>query len=332
VLVPANPVGPVVVVGSENITLEGKPVGSVGAIDRVGHLQMIGDLFKALSERRVAWRAAHEGEPFPAVASLVVAPGTSGRAFASAYQTIAFAGFPSIRVAVDGRYVETEGQVPEPPCGGSEPPCRIQWRHVLHVQADEQRWRLRVPDESTPIETSGEGPRSTVESFHAAASGIMPTAGVDTLTIHVAPNVPFARLASFLAEVSDLRLGAALSNPVIVSVREIGGVALIARTDGSNIVRLSPEHIRRVIRSHFAVLRRCYENALARDYGATGRTETRFVIGPKGSVSEAHTTLSGHLPPEMGACMDAAFRSLTFDAPTGGVVTVTYPIVFSPDG
>jgi hypothetical protein len=178
-----------VVIGSEQVTLDGKRVISRPDLDRLETPRKIDALYETPASSRAAWQAAHAGEAAPCTAALVVAPGTPGRAFLDAYLTLSLAGFAKISVAVDGRYVATHGQAP---CSASEIPIRSEPRpRVLHLQADEHRWRLRVP-------------------------------------------------------------------------------------------------------------------------------------------REAHTTLSGNLPPEVGPCVDAIFESLIFQAPEGGVVTVMYPIQFSP--
>jgi hypothetical protein len=333
VLPPAAPAGPVVVIDSEHITIEGKFVGSVPVIDRSGRLQRIDELWEILKDRRAAWKAAHDGEAFAGIASLVVAPGTSGRVFTSVYQTMAFAGFPKIHVALGGRYWETSAQVPGPPCGSPGGQCGVAGRHTLHVQVDPSSWRLRVPREGSPLDASGEGPRATVEAFHAAASDLVSSAGIDGVMVHVAPDVPFSRLAPFLADAVELGRRAALAGGVTVAAYGIDTVrgVLTAGSDGSTPSgRLPPELIQKVVRAHFTEFRKCYENALAHDPKATGKTVTRFVIDRNGAVREAHTTLSGTLPPEMSTCMEAEFRSLTFEAPSENSLTVNYPILFNP--
>lgn len=94
--------------------------------------------------------------------------------------------------------------------------------------------------------------------------------------------------------------------------------------------QLAPEHIQKVVRASFRGFRECYERALARDPKAYGRTDTSFIIDLDGTVSGPRTMVSGNLPPETGTCVETAFRHVTFDAPSGGIVTVTYPITFIP--
>ena len=129
----------------------------------------------------------------------------------------------------------------------------------------------------------------------------------------------------------ELGRRAALADGVTISGHEIDSVRATARIDGPTITgRLAPELIENVVRANFAELRKCYVQALTRVPDAAGKTATRLVIGRNGRVSEARTTLSGNLPPQMSSCLAIVFRSLTFEAPLEGIVTVSYPIAFSP--
>ncbi len=94
--------------------------------------------------------------------------------------------------------------------------------------------------------------------------------------------------------------------------------------------RLPPEVIQRVVRQSFGRFRYCYESALRRNPSAAGRVTTRFVIARDGSVG-AVTGASSDLAPDVVGCVQNAFGSLSFPQPAGGVVTVTYPITFTPD-
>lgn len=333
---PGRATGPVVVIDDAQVTLEGRVVGSVRDIDRIGRLQKLDALFETLRSDRAAWKAAHGSEPFPGEASLVAAPGTSGLAFASVFQTVAFAGFPKIHVAVGERYYPTWASVPGPPCGTAENPCPSgPDQYILHVQPEPWGWRLRVPRDDGPLDRMGDGAESSVESFRASALAVMATERIGAVVLHVAPDVPFSRFAPFLAEVSGVVEQARLSRDVTLSVRAIDTVegkaspAPVA-AEGSVRGRLAPEAIQGVVRANFGALRKCYESVLAKSANAGGRTSTRFVIRGDGTVSDARTELSGNLPPEMGSCMEGVFKSLTFPATSGGQVAVTYPVVFDP--
>jgi hypothetical protein len=73
---PANPAGPLVVIGGEQITFEGKPVGSVREIERVATLQKIDALFEALETafRSLAFDAP-EGGTVTVTYPVVFSPG-----------------------------------------------------------------------------------------------------------------------------------------------------------------------------------------------------------------------------------------------------------------
>ena len=94
--------------------------------------------------------------------------------------------------------------------------------------------------------------------------------------------------------------------------------------------RLPAEVIRRIVRQNFGRFRMCYEQGLARNPNLEGRVGVRFVIGRDGSVSNVGN--GGSDIPDSGvvSCVISAFYGLSFPQPEGGIVTVTYPIMFSP--
>jgi hypothetical protein len=92
---------------------------------------------------------------------------------------------------------------------------------------------------------------------------------------------------------------------------------------------LPPEAIQRVVRQGFGRFRRCYDQARLEQPGLQARVATRFVVGRDGSVSTASS--SGDGTTALHACVAESFRALSFPQPEGGVVSVVYPIVFSPE-
>jgi hypothetical protein len=93
--------------------------------------------------------------------------------------------------------------------------------------------------------------------------------------------------------------------------------------------RLQPAVIQQVVRAKFDVLRRCYEDGLRRDPELTGRVVVRFVIGRDGSVT--NSSGGGDIPDDqVQTCVAAAIGELVFPPPAGGIVTVSYPFVFTP--
>lgn len=108
--------------------------------------------------------------------------------------------------------------------------------------------------------------------------------------------------------------------------------------------RLPPALIQKVIRFGNDDYRSCYVAGRARNAGLKGFVEMRLVIGESGSVTEAVDIdrappgpmdwgAAKHEPslpdPQVRACLVGQFKKLRFPPP-GGVVTVTYPLVFEP--
>lgn len=96
--------------------------------------------------------------------------------------------------------------------------------------------------------------------------------------------------------------------------------------------RLPPEVIQRVVRQNFGRFRLCYENGLRDNPNLQGRVSVRFVIGRDGAVSNVSN--GGSDMPHSGvvSCVVRSFYGLSFPRPAGGMVTVTYPILFAPGG
>ncbi|MBX3185203.1 MAG: AgmX/PglI C-terminal domain-containing protein [Polyangiaceae bacterium] len=94
--------------------------------------------------------------------------------------------------------------------------------------------------------------------------------------------------------------------------------------------RLPAETIQRVVRQNFGQFRMCYENGLRANPNLAGRIAVRFVISSDGRVTNAAN--GGSDLPDSGvvSCVVRGFYSLGFPAPESGVVTVVYPIQFSP--
>lgn len=95
--------------------------------------------------------------------------------------------------------------------------------------------------------------------------------------------------------------------------------------------RLPPETIQRIVRASFGRFRGCYEAGLARSPTLRGRVSTKFVIGRDGSVSAVADAGSDLPDATVTSCVQSSFRALEFPEPAGGIVTVTYPLEFSPE-
>lgn len=94
--------------------------------------------------------------------------------------------------------------------------------------------------------------------------------------------------------------------------------------------RLPPEVVQRIVRQNFGRFRLCYENGARNAPGLHGRVSVKFVIDASGAVASASDAGSDLPDSATVACVVRGFGNLSFPAPTGGVVTVVYPILFAP--
>ncbi len=94
--------------------------------------------------------------------------------------------------------------------------------------------------------------------------------------------------------------------------------------------RLEPVEIQKVVRSNFDRMRACYEKGLAEDAKLEGKVSMRFVIDREGKVPVAGIGELTLPQCDVARCVRDVFKTLQFPKPEGGIVTVTYPIMFSP--
>lgn len=94
--------------------------------------------------------------------------------------------------------------------------------------------------------------------------------------------------------------------------------------------RLPKEVIQRIVRQNFGRFRLCYEKGLGANPNLEGRVSVRFVINRDGSVSNVSNGGSSIPDATVVNCVVRAFYGLSFPKPEGGIVTVVYPIMFSP--
>lgn len=93
---------------------------------------------------------------------------------------------------------------------------------------------------------------------------------------------------------------------------------------------LPPEVVQRIVRQNYGRFRQCYENGLRSNPNLTGRVTARFVIGREGSVTNVQNGGSDLPDSAVVSCVVSAFYGLSFPTPEAGIVTVSYPIMFSP--
>jgi hypothetical protein len=104
------------------------------------------------------------------------------------------------------------------------------------------------------------------------------------------------------------------------------------RTPGTTILNgsLPPEVIQRIVRQSFGRFRGCYEDGLRTNPTLEGRVTARFVIARDGSVATVQSGGSDLPDSRVVACVLRTYSSLSFPPPKEGIVTVTYPLSFSP--
>ncbi len=136
-----------------------------------------------------------------------------------------------------------------------------------------------------------------------------------------AANVPVSKTTASAASVPATPLRNAPAKPAAVQ----GGAAHVAD-------RLPPEVISRIVRANMGRFRLCYENGLRSNPSLKGKVTTRFVIDRSGAVSTAADGGSDLPDRQVVQCVVRGFANLSFPQPEGGVVTVSYPIVFNPGG
>ncbi len=94
--------------------------------------------------------------------------------------------------------------------------------------------------------------------------------------------------------------------------------------------RLPPEVIQRIVRQNFGRLRACYEEGLRLNPNLQGRVAVRFVIQRDGTVGTSEDAGSDLPDGAVVACVARSMTALSFPVPEGGIITVTYPLVFTP--
>ncbi|HLM73647.1 MAG TPA: AgmX/PglI C-terminal domain-containing protein, partial [Polyangiaceae bacterium] len=96
--------------------------------------------------------------------------------------------------------------------------------------------------------------------------------------------------------------------------------------------KLPPPVIQRIVRQNFGRFRICYENGLKNNPNLQGRVAVRFVIRADGEVTNVLNAGSDMPDSSVVSCVVKSFQGLSFPQPEQGIVSVTYPIMFSPGG
>jgi len=118
------------------------------------------------------------------------------------------------------------------------------------------------------------------------------------------------------------------SLPICPATRPSSSTQTPGTTDGATELsgRLQPEEIQSVVRSDFPKFRDCYGDSQLR-----GTVSVRFEIGLSGTVACANSSGTSTFPDDaIVACVVNVFAGMHFPEPTGGTVTVVYPIMLAP--
>ena len=92
---------------------------------------------------------------------------------------------------------------------------------------------------------------------------------------------------------------------------------------------LPPEVVKRIVRQQFGRFRLCYEGALRANPTLAGTVTTTFTIRSDGST-EGVSTSTDLIDKNVAPCIAKVFALLSYPQPEGGVVKVSYPLLFSP--
>ena len=96
--------------------------------------------------------------------------------------------------------------------------------------------------------------------------------------------------------------------------------------------KIPGEVIQRIVRQSFGRFRVCYEAGLRNNPALSGRVAVRFAIDRHGAVANASNGGSDLPDSTVVSCIVRSFSGLSFPEPEGGLVTVVYPIRFTPGG
>jgi len=91
---------PMVAVNGNQILVDGALAGSTRAIEELGRMQKIEELFNMLKAKKDLWKQVQPNKPFPGVCILQVDQNVPALVVKSVFQTAAFAGYPNVSFMV----------------------------------------------------------------------------------------------------------------------------------------------------------------------------------------------------------------------------------------
>lgn len=185
---------------------------------------------------------------------------------------------------------------------------------LFRFAADIDQWASEA-SQSTAVDTPWGAPSSELaERFAALAAGARALAGALEKSDAPAAESAWKALDDELEKLAPL--ASAARKRCYASASEHG--------------RLPPAEIQRIVRTAFPAYRACYEDGLRRTPTLAGTVAIRFVIAADGALRWPQVEHADLPDPAVIGCLLTAFLPLAFPAPEGGIVTVVYPIMFSP--
>ncbi len=91
---------PMVAVNTNQVFVDGQLAGSTRAIEELGRMQKIEELFTMLKTRRETWKQLQPDKPFPGVVILQIDEAVPAIVVKSVFQTAAYAGYPNVSFMV----------------------------------------------------------------------------------------------------------------------------------------------------------------------------------------------------------------------------------------
>jgi TonB family protein len=133
-----------------------------------------------------------------------------------------------------------------------------------------------------------------------------------------APTAISSATDSYTTEIEPLD-----SDTIVKQLRKNGTLETSPTTGG-----LDASIIRKIMQNSRASFTACYEKQLAIDADLHGNVIVTFVINASGRVESVKTTTT--INQAVAACVATRTRRLVFPRPSGGSVSVTYPLTFRP--